>query len=110
MEFQEEVKLMDLCRACKAMIMFCRQNPTLKNPEPRNNPLDPIPSSIGNLRVNTANLTYDVLTGDALQTAKDAGEELFISHFVTCPERQKFKGKKRVAVQRKATPGGYKRR
>lgn len=72
--------------------MWATQNPTDKNPKPRHNPLDFYPNNeIGNLRVNTATMKYDVLTGEALAAAKAAGKELYISHFVTCPARKEFR-------------------
>lgn len=87
---------MTLCRRCPAEILFCKQNPTARNPNPQPNPLDVRPDPNGNLRLDTISMRYDVLTGDALKEARANNEDLFISHFVTCPARQHFKKEKKA--------------
>ncbi len=82
---------MPTCRSCPAPIIFAQQNPTPRNPYPANNPLNVRPSLSGNLRLNRQTMRYDVLTGEALEQARAAGEELYLSHFVDCPNRQQFK-------------------
>jgi hypothetical protein len=79
------------CRRCPAQIIFAQQRPTEKNPSPANNPLNARPHPNGNLRLDRQTRQYDVLTGDALKAARDAGEELYLSHFADCPARQQFK-------------------
>lgn len=75
------------CRSCPAPIIFAQQNPTEKNPHPSNNPLNARPHPEGNLRLDLQTLRYDVLTGEELTTARAAGEQLYLSHFVNCPNR-----------------------
>jgi hypothetical protein len=85
------------CRAegCRAFVMFAKQNPTASNPRPSPNPLDVNPDrERGNLRLNLDTMLYDVLTGDALTAARERGEDLFVSHFVTCEFRNQFRKKK----------------
>lgn len=86
---------MPTCRRCPAPIFFAQQNPTERNPCPSNNPLNARPHPDGNLRLDLQTRRYDVLTGEALHSARAAGEELYLSHFVDCPARQQFKKKER---------------
>lgn len=81
----------ETCRRCPAPIIFAVQNPTKKNPHPKPNPLNAEPSPEGNLRLDKQTMRYDVLTGDALEEAKQNGEELYLSHFANCPARQLFR-------------------
>jgi hypothetical protein len=87
------------CRAsvdgCPAFVMFAKQNPTDANPRPAPNPLDTKPDrERGNLRLDLSTMTYDVLTGEDLTAARERGEDLFLSHFVTCEFRNRFRKKK----------------
>jgi hypothetical protein len=79
------------CRACPAPIIFAQQNPTAKNPYPSNNPLNASPHPQGNLRLDRSVMRYDVLTGEELRAAHEAGEELYLSHFADCPARKNFR-------------------
>lgn len=85
------------CRRCPAPIIFAKQNPTVSNPQPQNNPLNAQPHPNGNLRLDRTTMRYDVLTGDALKAAREKGEELYLSHFADCKYRQQFR---RTAAQR----------
>lgn len=82
---------MPVCRRCPAPIVFAQQNPTAKNPYPSNNPLNAAPHPQGNLRLDWDTMKYDVLTGEALETARTNGARLYLSHFADCPARQHFK-------------------
>jgi hypothetical protein len=82
--------MLKTCRRCPAPIFFAQQNPTESNPHPSNNPLNAKPHEQGNLRLDKKTMRYDVLTGAALASAKLAGEELYLSHFVDCPARTNF--------------------
>jgi len=79
------------CRACPALVFWAKAEPTDKTPTPRNNPLDFEPSERGNLRLNRETGRYTVLTGDKLKAAQASGEKLYLSHFVSCPNRGQFK-------------------
>lgn len=46
-------------------------------------PLDPVPVATGNVRVRGTNCF--VLGGNALDEARARGEQLYVSHFATCP-------------------------
>jgi hypothetical protein len=86
------------CRACPAEIFFAVQNRT-DGKAANNNPLDRRPNpEKGNLRVDfsTSPPKYDVLSKEDATAARERGEELYISHFVTCPNRGQFRkgGKK----------------
>lgn len=81
----------DKCRACPETIFWAKQNPTASNPEPKNNPINFSPSANGNLRLNLETLRYDVLTGESLKAARAANEPLYLSHFVTCLNRGRFR-------------------
>lgn len=52
-------------------------------------PLDPEPGLTGNIRLS--GMTAHTLAGDELAAAHAAGEELYTSHFATCPARQRFR-------------------
>jgi hypothetical protein len=88
---------MPTCRRCPARIIFAQANPTERNPYPSNNPLNAVPSPIGNIRLDRATMRYDVLTGEKLLQARAAGEELYLSHFSDCKFRQHFKKKAAAA-------------
>jgi hypothetical protein len=79
------------CKACPAPVIFAQQNPTPSNPYPKNNPLNAEPHPDGNLRLDRKTMRYDVLTGQTLAEARIKGEELYLSHFVNCPNRQQFR-------------------
>lgn len=81
------------CRACPHLVMFAKQEPNEKNPDPKSNPLDVSPSANGNLRLNFGSMRYEVLTGEKLEEARANGEKLYLSHFVTCPARKQFRKK-----------------
>jgi hypothetical protein len=81
----------ETCRRCPAPIIFAVQNPTKSNPHPKPNPLNAEPQPDGNLRLDRQTMRYDVLTGEALAGAKARKEELYLSHFATCPARQMFR-------------------
>lgn len=79
---------------CPAFVMFAKQNPTQSNPRPHPNPLDTKPDrEKGNLRLDLRTMTYDVLTGEDLTAARERGEDLYLSHFVTCEFRKRFRKK-----------------
>jgi hypothetical protein len=52
-------------------------------------PVDAEPSPIGTIRIS--NDAAEVLTGKDRRHALDAGVELFLSHFATCPDREDWR-------------------
>lgn len=57
-------------------------------------PLDAEPSDNGNVRYSPAAVgsgRAQVLGAKAAAEARAAGEKLFLPHFVTCPDRDRFK-------------------
>lgn len=79
------------CRRCPAPIVFAVQNPTASNPHPKPNPLCAEPTPDGNLRLDPKTMRYDVLTGEELRAAREAGEGLYLSHFANCRAREQFR-------------------
>lgn len=85
------------CRACPAEMFFAVQKKK-EGDDPKkqakNNPLDRLPDrERGNLRVDfsTSPASYEVLSKEDATAARERGEDLYISHFVTCPNRGQFR-------------------
>jgi hypothetical protein len=69
------------CRrpGCDAVILMLNNNNT-----GRPGPVDADPAPDGNIAIDLVNGEYQVLTGDRLTEARDAGVELRLNHFYTC--------------------------
>lgn len=79
------------CDACGAAFVFMKQKPTFKNPDPKPNPIERLPSDNGNLLVEWSTLTYSVVKKDEIEKAKRMGIKLHTSHFATCPKKERFR-------------------
>lgn len=81
---------MSACRSCGAQVLWVKLVPTN-----RLNPLDPTPSRSGNIRMlGVRKAVARVLSKADLETAALASEDLYTSHFATCPNaKQHRKGK-----------------
>lgn len=75
------------CRSCKAAIIF-RKTPNLAFM-----PINPIPHSNGTIRILNDD-HCEVLTELEAAAAREKGEELYQSHYATCPDAGKFRRKK----------------
>lgn len=76
------------CRAgCGTLVRFIRY----EKPPHKFNPIEMIPTPSGNLRIDEATETYAVMTGADLDQARRDGVDLYLSHFATCPERNRFR-------------------
>lgn len=71
------------CRTCDARVIWADQ------PNGRPLILDYDPSPNGNVRLRKGQA--EVLGKDAAAEARLAGEELYISHFATCPQAAKWR-------------------
>lgn len=81
-----------LCRSesCRAPIAWALVRTTGKRM-----PLDLDPSADGNVAVsNTSPLVATVLTSDELLRAREHGQPLYTSHFVTCPDAKRHRRRK----------------
>ena len=80
------------CRRCDTLVFFALYLKTGKT-----NPLEWEPAEDGNCRVSDYHLppfvVYEILTGDALGSAWDEGETLFISHFARCEFARRFRAR-----------------
>lgn len=84
------------CRSCKADILFAQ------TAAGRSIPMDPEPHVDGNTRLEASDhpVLATVLTAGELMKARTAGEKLYRSHFVTCPQgRQWQKRRAKEATQ-----------
>lgn len=81
---------MSACKSCGAEVLWVKLIPM-----GRVNPLNPTPSRSGNIRMlGTRKAVAKVLGKAELETAALASEELYTSHFATCPNaKQHRKGK-----------------
>ena len=79
------------CRACKKEIYWLRLAPTDKNPNPKSNPIDAAPHPDGTLVIDRHREIYRFATGNEKETAKLNGKKLYISHFETCPNADRFR-------------------
>lgn len=85
------------CSRCSAEIIWLRQNPTIKNPSPKMNPLDNVPSEQGNLLIlrekheTEVFYRYKVADAESADKHRKTGGKTFISHFVTCPYAKDFR-------------------
>lgn len=77
----------DTCRSCGAPIRFI-----LMYPSGRQNPLDLEPSPIGNIRIEIGkpDTGHTVKKAD-LEAARARGQQLYLSHFVTCAQRRQWR-------------------
>lgn len=74
------------CRGCKAHVRWVVMAKTGKK-----NPLDPEPSDEGNVIVDLDTGQAETQTHEQAQLLREAGAALYISHFATCPERNRFR-------------------
>lgn len=84
---------MSQCTSCGAAILWLKQIPTDKNPDPKANPIDAKGSPDGNLVISREDGLYRFATGNEKEIAKNTGKNLYMSHFATCPDRDKFRRK-----------------
>jgi hypothetical protein len=54
-------------------------------------PIDAEPTELGNIQFVAEFGMATVLTGDALASARAAGEPLHLNHFVTCPDAHAYR-------------------
>lgn len=79
---------MSQCRSCGATIVWVQK----LVPNNRPHPLDPEPSTNGNVRMlGIKNAVARVLNKSELADARTAGEKLYTSHFATCPNAKKHR-------------------
>ena len=84
---------MNTCRSCGAPIIWASLE------YGHHMPLDAEPSPIGNVRLY--NLDYaEVLAPIPARAARDAGEQLYLSHFVTCPNAEQHRRRKHTGEGR----------
>lgn len=89
------------CDSCGAEIFFAVNTTTGSRM-----PIDPEPRADGNVIIvgnprsitDRLSLTAEVL--GPLEALAHAGEELYVSHFVTCPDAESWKGSTRAARRR----------
>jgi hypothetical protein len=83
------------CSKCGQLIIFMTQKPTRKNPSPKANPIERLPSDNGNILVNWSNLTYKIVPKDEIEKAKQLPNppKLHLSHFATCLYSKQFRRK-----------------
>lgn len=75
----------DACRSCSAPVRWIRMTGTGKA-----NPLDPAPADNGNVRILEDGRGEALSQRDAV-AAQAAGVELYLSHFATCPQRERWR-------------------
>jgi hypothetical protein len=73
------------CFGCKAEIVFAT---TAKG---KQIPIDDQPSLIGNIRILDGVAHF--LDKEAAGAAREAGEQLYVAHFATCPRADSFRKK-----------------
>lgn len=83
----------DACRACAAPIRFLYQRQSATLISTKTNPIDAKAVSDGNVQIFD-DRTYQILTGENLETARRDGTPLHKSHFATCPNAGEFRNKK----------------
>jgi hypothetical protein len=74
------------CRACPTVILWALNRNTGKS-----SPLVAEPLPEGNIRLDTETRLFDVLTGEALEEAREKGEPLYLNHFANCEARERFR-------------------
>lgn len=94
MRRKRERNNMATCRACGKEIYWLRLLPTDKNPDPKSNPIDMAPNPNGSLVIDVNKGMYRFATGNEKEVAKLNGRNLYISHFETCPNADRFRSSK----------------
>lgn len=80
---------MSQCRSCGAEVLWVKLIP-----HNRLNPLNPTPTREGNIRMlGQRKAVARVLGKEDMATAKLASEELYTSHFATCPNAKQHRSK-----------------
>lgn len=88
---------MSKCRTCRADIIWAVSVSTGGNM-----PIDREPAELGNIVMERdparGGFFGDVLTGDDLAAAREKGRPLHLSHFVTCPDHEKWRSEHRTEI------------
>lgn len=77
------------CESCKAEVLWLMNDSTGKFA-----PIDALPAENGNCYVYSKT-HYRVLAGDGLNSARAAGSKLNANHFLTCPNADDFRPKRK---------------
>lgn len=91
------------CNQCAALIIW-RYNNTSGRPAP----LDAEPWSTGNIMLHDDGRTYQVLSPELVEQARERGVNLYTNHFGTCPGREA--SRKESLNEQHYRPGGTKER
>ena len=81
------------CSTCNAPLIWLKAEPSGKNPNPKPNPINALPSEHGNLEINRENGTYRILNGAQRAEAEANNKPLYLSHFASCQDAKKFRRK-----------------
>lgn len=85
---------MSECRSCGAEIIWAKVWVT-DSPIP----LDPEPVMGGNIAIREERGYVEVASARQVAEAKKAKKPLYVSHFVTCPDQDKWKRKRRTGAR-----------
>lgn len=80
---------MSTCKSCGAEVLWVKLVPTN-----RLNPLNPTPTRAGNIRMLGTRKAVAKVLGKAELAEALATEELYTSHFVTCPNAKQHRSKR----------------
>lgn len=80
---------MQKCRSCDAEIIWVKLEPT-KN----SSPINARPSTQGNIQLTKLGIAKVLAPKDAAGKKLD-GEQLYLSHFATCPQAAEHRAKRR---------------
>ena len=83
------------CKRCGCQIVFMTQKPTRKNPNPKANPIERLPSDNGNILIDWSNLTYQIVSNEEIEKSKRLPNppKLHLSHFASCKFASDFRRK-----------------
>ncbi len=82
------------CRSCGATVLWAKVHIT-ETPIP----LDPDPVKDGNVVLLPKRPYVEVASTKQIAQAKKDGTLLYVSHFVTCPDQDKWKRKRRTGAR-----------
>jgi len=85
----------NICQKCKKEIIWLTALPTVKNPNPRPNPVEARPHENGNLVIDRKQGVYRFATKTEIEVARRENKNLYISHFSNCPFSKDFKSKEK---------------